>query len=205
MKIFCGKTIWNSLITFTALKRAIFEVDEDTTSQKFSVDTKMNESGRTRKTKADMITFDSRNHPLDIRTTKYRWLTFVLLIVLVQRASAVHINFDDVETSWLKNVAVHVFPIGNVRSSVPSLKITGLASSDLEDGFQIKPTFSTSQCIGNETELQIIDTTFSSVNAELIVSFKNFNFKQHLEAYLCIKTKDDDRFLHMGPNSKFRK
>lgn len=151
-----------------------------------------------------MDIFHSKNK---IRTkhTKRMWTTFILLIVLVQ-ASASHIDFDDVETSWLKNVVVHVFQVDNVHSSIQSLKITGLALTDIQDGVHIKPTFSTSDCIGNETELQIIHNAVpSSTNSDLIVSLNNFHFKQRSKAYLCIKTNYDHSFQHMGLKSKFSK
>lgn len=159
---------------------------------------------RTRKFKVNMDIIHSKN---EIRTKRAKRLctTFILLIVLVQ-ASATHIDFDDVETSWLKNVVVHVFQIDNVHSSIQSLKITGLALIDIQDGVHIKPTFSTSDCIGNETELQIIHNAApSSTNSDLIVSLNNFHFKQRPEAYLCIRTKYDHSFQHMGLKSKFSK
>lgn len=160
---------------------------------------------RTRQYKKNMNIFHSKKQPFEIRTTKYLWSTLFLLIVLVH-ANEAHINFDYDETLWLKNISVHVFPIGNVHASIPSLKITGLAFADIEDGVQIKPTFSASDCKGNETELQIINTTApTSANTELVVSLSKFHFKQHSEAYLCIQTKFDRTFQHMGYNSMFSK
>lgn len=164
----------------------------------------MYRSIRTRKLKVNMDIFHSKN---EIRTkrTKHMWTTFILLIVLVH-ASATHIDFDDVETSWLKNAVVHVFQVDNVHSSILSLKITGLALIDIQDGVQIKPTYSASNCIGNETELQIIHNAApSSTNSDLIVSLNKFQFTQRSEAYLCIKTKYDHSFQHMGLKSKFSK
>lgn len=156
----------------------------------------MCKSARTRKVNMDIFYLKNR-----IRTKKIKhvWTLIILLIVLVH-ASASHIDFDDVETSWLRNIAVHVFPIGHIHASTQALRITGLASTDIEDGIHIKPTFSTNDCISNETELEIIKS-----KSDLIVSLNNFHFKQHSEAYLCIKTKYDDKFLHMGQNSKFSK
>lgn len=155
-----------------------------------------------------MDIFHSKN---EIRTkrTKRMWTTLILLIILVH-ASATHIDFDDVETSWLKNVVVQVFQVDNVHSSILSLKITGLALIDIQDGVQIKPTYSASNCIGNETELQIIHIgaphgASSAINSDLIVSLNNFQFAQRSEAYLCIKTKYDHSFQHMGLKSKFSK
>lgn len=159
---------------------------------------------RTRKFEVNMDFFDSKN---GIRTkrTKRMWTTFVLLIVFVH-ANATHIDFDDAETSWLRNVVVNVFEIDNVHSSILSLKITGLALIDIQDGVQIKPTYSVNNCIGNETELQIIhNATSSSTSSDLIVLLNNFQFTQRLEAYLCIKTKYDHSFQHMGLKSKFSK
>lgn len=159
---------------------------------------------RTRKDKVNVDVF----HPEKESRTKlekHLWTTFILSIVLVQ-ANATRIDFDDVETLWLKNIAVHVLPVGNAHSSIPSLKITGLTLTDIEDGIQIKPTFSASSCSGNETELPIIDAAAPpSIISDLIVSLNNFHFKQHSAAYLCIKTKYDQNFQHMGNNSKFLK
>lgn len=131
------------------------------------------------------------------------------MLVCVIQSSAVHIDFDDVEISWLKNVAVYAFPTNDAKNqSIPLLKITGIASTDIEDGVQIKPTFSASDCFGNEMELQIVNATEASKNSistDLIYSLLNFNFKQYPEAYLCIKTKYDQQFQHMGQHSKFSK
>lgn len=149
---------------------------------------------RTRKIQVKMDIFHSKK---EIRTTECLWTIFILSIVSVH-ASEMHIDFDDVETSWLKNVAVHAFPVANAHSSI--LQITGLATTDIEDGIEIKPTYSANDCFGNETELPI-----SSFNSSVIVSLKDFHFKQHSEAYLCIKTKYDQNFQHMGLKSKFSK
>lgn len=121
---------------------------------------------------------------------------------MLVHASASYKDFDDVDTLWLKNVTVQVLPIGNAHSSMVSLKITGLAFDDIEDGIHIKPTFSASNCIGNETTLSAAPSSFDS---DMIVSLVNFHFKQHSAAYLCIKTKYDQIFQHMGPKSKFPK
>lgn len=171
--------------------------------QKFS-ESMMHRSLRTIKFRVNMDYFHLKN---EIRTkrTKRMWTTCILLIVLVH-ASATHIDFDDVETSWLKNVVVNVFQVDNVHSSLLSLKITGLALIDIQDGVQIKPTYSASNCVGNETELEIIhNDTSSSTDSDLIVLMNNFQFTQSSEAYLCIKTKYDHSFQHMGIKSKFSK
>lgn len=150
------------------------------------------------------------NDVINIRTKrlKFVWIIVVLLTVLIQ-PNATHIDFDDVETSWLKNIEVHEIPInGNIRnqSTTQLLKITGLATADIEDGVFIKATYSTSTCTGNETDLQIINNSSeNSINTDFIISLKNFNFKQNTVAYLCIKSKYDEHFQHMGPKSKFSK
>lgn len=143
------------------------------------------------------------------RITKFSWLTFAL-IIFVSPSNAAHIDFDDVETSWLKNVAVQLLPVGSVRNqSMPLLKITGLSSDDIEDGVYIKPTFSDTECLSNETDLQIINDSPSNNSLkrtiDLIVSLNNFDFKRQPTAYLCIKAKQDHRFQHMGSKSKFLK
>lgn len=141
---------------------------------------------------------------LRTRHIDHLWMIIVMLVCVVQ-SSVCHIDFDDVETSWLENVAVQVLPNSNMKS-MPLLKLTGLASTDIEDGVQIKPTFSATDCIGNETELQIVNTVEplqNRINTDLFFSLMNFNFKQYSAAYLCIKPKDDHNFQHMGLNSKF--
>lgn len=132
----------------------------------------------------------------------------IVMFVCINQVSAVHIDFDDAETSWLKNVAVYAVPISDIQNqSTPLLKITGLASVDIEDGVHIKPTYSATDCIGNETELQIINAAESpnSINTDLIISLLNFDSNQYTTAYLCIKTKYDHNFQHMGHKSKFSK
>lgn len=144
-----------------------------------------------------------------LRTTlvEHLWLSIVMF-VCIKQSSAVHIDFDDVETSWLEKVSVHALPISDFQNqSTPILKITGLASVDIEDGVHIKPTFSATDCIGNGTELQIINATESSnsINTDLFISLLSFDFKQHTSAYLCIKSNYDHNFRHMGHKSKFSK
>lgn len=142
------------------------------------------------------------------RYRKHSWMAIVLfLVIFTTQMSSEHINFDDVETSWLKNVAVYILP-KNKNQSSNYLKITGLSSVDIEDGVQIKPTFSSENCIGNQTDLQIIDIDkhpTNSINIDLIVSLSNFKFQHHNTAYLCIKTKYDQHFQHMGHKSEFTK
>lgn len=160
----------------------------------------MYERVRTRKSEVNLDIIYPKN---EIRTTNRLWTLFILLVAVV-RTSSTHIDFDDVETAWLKNVAIHAFPNGNVHSSI--LKITGLDSTDIEDGVHIKPTFSPKDCFGNETELTIIGTAAPlTFNSSLIVSLQNFHFKKHSEAYLCIRTKYDRSFQHMGLKSKISK
>lgn len=135
---------------------------------------------------------------------KHWWVTVAsFLVVFITKSSSEHIDFDDVETSWLKNVTVYVLP----TQSIQMLKITGLASADIEEGVHIKPTFSPKECIGNETEFQITNQDESpnnSINTDIIILSSNFKFKQY-SAYLCIKTKYDHHFQHMGQQSKFSK
>lgn len=154
-----------------------------------------------------------RNSATEIRTKRFvknissSWVTIVLVIFVAQ-LNAVHIDFDDAETSWLKNVAVDILPVGDTQK-LSMLKLTGLATADIEDGVRIKPTFSETVCAGNETDLQIINdvTSANSINrtTDLILSLAKFNFKRNTPAYLCIKTKFDHAFQHMGLKTKFPK
>lgn len=160
--------------------------------------------------------FDDATEIRTKRITKISWAIIVLLVFLSKTNAeqsityTEQIDFDDVETLWLKNVAVQLLPIGSVRDqSVPMLKLTGLAAVDIEDGVRIKPTLSPTNCLGNETDLQIVNDAPSKNSIDrtngLIVSLSNFDFKRQPTAYLCIKTKYDHLFQHMGTKSKFLK
>lgn len=152
--------------------------------------------------------FDYSKNVGKIRTKHITTILSVTLcfVALMAESYAVHIDFDDAETSWLKNVAVQVIPANSISDrSVPLLKISGLASTDIEDGVRIKPTLSPLDCIGNQTELQIINSlNKNNINTDLIVSLNNFNFKIYPEAYLCIRTNYENVFQHMGSQSKFK-
>lgn len=160
--------------------------------------------------------FDDATEIRTKRMTNISWATIVLLVFLSKSSAeqsityTEQIDFDDVETSWLKNVAVQLLPSGIGRDqSVPMLKLSGLAAVDIEDGVRIKPTLSPTNCMGNETDLQIVNDASSknSINrtTDLIVSLNSFDFKRKPTAYLCIKTKYDHLFQHMGNKSKFLK
>lgn len=155
----------------------------------------------------------SENDAIECRTKcilKIYWATFALVFFITQ-SNAGHIDFDDAETLWLKNVAVNLLPANSVRNqTLPVLKVTGLATTDIEDGVRIKATLSQTNCMGNESELQIISQTPSrndidSNTTDLIVSLDHFDFKQQSAAFLCIKTKYDHRFQHMGTKTRFSK
>lgn len=165
--------------------------------------------------KLNMEFSDSENNAKKSRTkriTKCSWVKFVLLFLLTQlnQSNAGHIDSDDFETLWLKNVDVQLLPHSIVQNrTMPLLKVTGIATADIEDGVRIKGTLSPTSCLGNETDLQIINDTPSNNNihltTDLDVSLDNFNFEQQPAAYLCIKTTNDDHFQHMGARSKFSK
>lgn len=162
----------------------------------------------------------SKNDAIEIRTkhivNKFKSLSIVVfivlsIIILPSNASQSPIDFDDVESSLWKNATVTLLPtIRNSNSNtVPLLKIQGLTAFDTEDDIILKPTFSETDCTGDESDLQIVNDVFF-VNGiaqtnDLIVALNNFDFKQHKAAYLCIKTKYDSYFLHMGIKSKFTK
>lgn len=155
---------------------------------------------------------DSENVVIESRTKRIRkklWSIFVLVIFIVQ-SNAAHIDFEDAEESWLKDVTVHYLPLRMIQNkTTPLLKVSGLATDDIEDGVRIKATLSGSNCMGNESDLQIINDAPSknSINrtTDLIVSIENFEFQRQSTAYLCIKTKYDHGFQHMGERSKFSK
>lgn len=153
--------------------------------------------------------FDDATENRTKRMTNISWATIVLLVFL-SKSNAGHIDFNDGETMWLKNVAVQLLPFGNGgNQSTPLLKLTGLATFDIEDGVRIKATLSPTNCLGNETDLQIVNDAPSknSINrtTDLIVSLHNFDFNRQPTAYLCIKTRYDHLFRHMGNKSKFLK
>lgn len=150
---------------------------------------------------------DSKNGAIKIRTKRLTNISWVVVVVfLVTQLNAVHIDFDDADTSWLENVTVQMLPDSQ---KLTKLKVTGLKTAEIEDGIRIRPTFSDKYCSGNETDLPIINDALSknSINhtTNLIVSLDNFDFKRNKAAYLCIKTKFDHIFQHMGPKSKFTK
>lgn len=143
-------------------------------------------------------------------SSKIIWVIFALVYFIAQ-SNAEHIDFDDVETEWLENVGVYLLPPSSVRNqTMPLLKVTGLATDDIDDGVRIKATLSSTNCLGNETDLPIINEApfKDSINpniTDLIVSLGEFNFKRQSAAYLCIKTKYDALFQHIGAKSKFPK
>lgn len=156
---------------------------------------------------------DSENDAIECRTKRISKISWAIgaLVFFIAQSNAVHIDFDDVETSWLKNVAVHLLPVNSVRNqTIPLLKVTGLAAEDIEDGVRIKATLSPTNCLGNATDLEIINETVeknaaNSNTTDLFVSLANFNFKRQPAAYLCIRTKYDHLFQHMGVKTKFPK
>lgn len=143
------------------------------------------------------------------RLTNILWVTIIVVLSITQ-LNATHIDFDDVEESWLKNVAVQMLPVSvsPLQQKQLMLKVSGLAIADIEDGVRIKATFSPTFCNSNEPNLQIINDASLKMNTnrtvDLIVSLANFDFKRNAVAYLCIKTSDP-YFQHMGPKSQFSK
>lgn len=137
----------------------------------------------------------------------YLWL-LVFVIAFTVTGIRGHIDFDDIESIWLKNVSVMRLPVANDQRQI-LLKITGLPAIDSEDDIQIKPTFSATECIGNESNLQIINDlpSANTINRtiDLIIALGDFNFRSQTEAYLCIKTKYETFFQHMGIKSKIEK
>ena len=153
----------------------------------------------------------SENDAIECRTkriSKFYWAIFALVFFITQ-SNAGHIDFDDAETLWLKNVAVNLLPANSVRNqTLPVLKVTGLATTDIEDGVRIKATLSQANCMGNESDLQIISQPRNNSDfntTDLILSLDHFDFKRQPAAYLCIKTKYDHGFQHMGTKTKFPK
>lgn len=141
------------------------------------------------------------------RITKCSWVIFGLIFFL---SSSEAMNDFDEETYWLKNITVQLLPVGSIQNqSIPLLKIAGLATAEIKYGVRIKPTLLANKCLNNEADLQIINDAplKNSINhtTDLIVSFNKFDFKRQPAAYLCIKTENDQHFIHMGSKSKFPK
>lgn len=150
----------------------------------------------------------SKNNNLVHRTCysfKYIYI-FVCACTIVTSEVGAHIDFDDIELAWLKNVTVNWLPVEkNQRQNC--LQIVGLPPMDNEDDLKIRPTFSAIDCVSNETNLQILNNipTADNRSTELIVSLGNFDFKHKPAAYLCIQTKYENFFQHMGIRSKLEK
>lgn len=163
----------------------------------------------------------SKNDAIEIRTkhvmNKFNILSivvfvvFIVLSIIILPTNASHIDFDDVESSLWKNAVVTLLPTSKNSNSntVPLLKISGLTAFDAEDSIRLKPTFSETECEGDESDLQVINDIFLvngiAQTSDLIVALNNFDFKHHTAAYLCIKTKYEPFFSHMGIKSKFTK
>lgn len=75
--------------------------------------------------------------------------------------------------------------------------------------FIIKPTFSAKNCDNRTEQLpivenRIINNNISSRNLteQMLISYRDFNFGQHTEAYLCAKLNDtSDELSHLGESS----
>lgn len=134
------------------------------------------------------------------RTNRVRKLCWTLVVLLISELNAKHIDFDDAEVSWLRDVAVE---------EVLTLKLTGLPSIEIEDGVRIKATFAPNDCHNNETDLRIFNAAPSkgthARTSDLFISLSDIDFKGYSTAYLCIRTALDHMFLHMGPKSQFAK
>lgn len=150
----------------------------------------------------------SNNNGLAHRTSRlfeYIYI-FVFACAIVISEVGAHIDFDDIELAWLKNVTVTWLPAGkNQRQNW--LQIVGLPPMENEDDLKIRPTFSSTDCVSNETNLQILNSipTANNRSTELIVSMGDFDFKRRPAAYLCIQTKYETFFQHMGNRSKLEK
>lgn len=131
---------------------------------------------------------------------------FVFACAIVTSEVGAHIDFDDIELAWLKNVTVNWLPVEK-NEQKNWLQIVGLPPMDNEDDLKIRPTFSPTDCVSNETNLQILNSipTANNRSTELIVSLGNFDFKHKAAAYLCIQTKYETFFQHMGIRSKLEK
>lgn len=141
-----------------------------------------------------------------IRTKHLSILVFVIALCTFETRA--HIDFEDIETLWLKDATVQQLPATkNQRRNL--LRISGLPTIDKDDDIQIMPTLSATQCNGNEPNLKIINELPIGISlnrtTELLVSLEDFHFRQHPAAYLCIKSKYEEFFQHMGIKSKFEK
>lgn len=152
-------------------------------------------------------------------TIGYKCLSTVLIIaiaILVPLNAAESIDFDNVDRLWFNEAVIYPIPVNQTgfNNTVPLLKIHGLKAIDADDEIRVKPTFSTSDCMNTEADLQIVNSIFepSSTAAtanekhsssDLFVALNNFDFGPNVNAYLCIKSRYENDFQHMGANSKF--
>lgn len=118
------------------------------------------------------------------------------------------IDFDAVDSLWFKDATIVAVPKNTTgyNNTVPLLRIHGLKAIDAEDHIRVKPTFSRSDCVNDEHDLQIVNDMFAPTidpSVDLLVAVNNFEFGQLPAAFLCIKSKYDADFQPMGANSTF--
>lgn len=148
------------------------------------------------------------------RTKKiYSLLLLVFAVVFhVPNIHSAHIDFDDVETAWLKNIVVRTLPrsIGDDVGGEPTIhvKIIGLTNDEIEAGVRFQPSLSPDKCTGNEFDLKIVnDMPFTNgVNqtTDLIVAVNKIHFKNSSTVYLCIKSVFSSYFQSLGEQSKLK-
>lgn len=153
---------------------------------------------------------ESRTKRSISRKCKFVFKVLIAIALIVPSNAAESIDFDNADTSWFTDATVYSVPANQTgyNNTVPLLKIHGLKAIDADDEIRVKPTFSTTDCQNNKPELKIVNNIYaasqgSGSNSDVIVALKHFDFGPNVNAYLCIKSKYENDFQHMGANSKF--
>lgn len=165
-----------------------------------------------------METLDADTSANESRTKRYiahkcKFLSIAIIaiaIIVVPLNAADSIDFDNADTLWFKEAIITPVPINQTgyNNTVPLIKIQNLKAIDADDQIRVKPTFSDADCANDEPDLQIVNSIFepptgTHSNGDLIVALNNFEYKLNVNVYLCIKSKYEKDFQHMGANSKF--
>lgn len=107
-------------------------------------------------------------------------------------------NVNDVD----KLITV-VLPIGGEQNIFPHTNNVNNLSNNNNSNLNkliIKPTFSSEKCDNDVVPLPIVDRN----NLEINVSYSDFSFGDHLVAYLCISSTENENDLkHLGLTSEF--
>lgn len=149
----------------------------------------------------DENTIESRTKRKSGKNCKLLLLFVAAFVLNLTEVSASHIDFDDVETSWLKDIVIHALPSSvNRNLSSTLVKISGLPLDEIESGVRFQPTFSPTKCDPKEPDLQIV----SNSSIDLILSVNKFGAKDD-SVYLCVKSAFSTYFQPLGEQSKIKK